>query len=219
MMTDEATDMQGEAASGVPPRVESCWSCRGPVEAHALFCATCGAVQPPRPADAFARLGLEPSFDIDADDLDRHYFDLQRRLHPDRFAARSAKERVISQSQASELNAAHETLHDPVKRALCLLEMGGVNVHANGCNTVSDPVILMEAMEQREALMEAESAQEVARIAGVAGREMEDCLREISQAFGSRDLAAADRLTTRLKYLTKFQHELRASQAKFAEVA
>lgn len=217
-MTDMATDMP-KAGESEAAEVVSCWSCKGPVETPALFCETCGAVQPPRPTDAFARLGLEPSFDIDMGALDRHYFDLQRRLHPDRFAARSAKERVVSQSQAAALNAAYETLHDPVKRALCLLGMGGVNIHAEGCHTVSDPVLLMEAMEQREALMEAESAQEVARIAGVAGREMEDCLREISQAFGSRDLAAADRLTTRLKYLTKFQHELRARQAKFADVA
>ena len=25
----------------------ACWSCRGPVSAAALFCHTCGAVQPP----------------------------------------------------------------------------------------------------------------------------------------------------------------------------
>ena len=64
----------------------ACWSCRGPVAAAALFCHTCGAVQPPGGQNHFARLGLARRFEIDAGDLDKRYFAFQRNLHPDRFA-------------------------------------------------------------------------------------------------------------------------------------
>jgi molecular chaperone HscB len=33
----------------------ACWSCRGPVATAALFCHTCGAVQPPGGQNHFAR--------------------------------------------------------------------------------------------------------------------------------------------------------------------
>src|SRR5579859_641726 len=92
----------------------ACWSCKGPVDLAALFCPTCRAVQPPRALDHFARLGLPMAFEIDVAELDRRYFAAQRQLHPDRFATRTARERAISQSQAVELNAAYETLKDPL---------------------------------------------------------------------------------------------------------
>src|SRR5689334_2680636 len=94
----------GQAARQAAPA--SCWSCSGPVEATALFCATCKAVQPPRATDHFTRLGLPVGFPLDVADLDRRYFAAQRQLHPDRFATKTARERAISQNHAVTLNDA-----------------------------------------------------------------------------------------------------------------
>src|SRR3954466_5779654 len=91
----------------------ACWSCAGPVDAAALFCGTCSAVQPPRITDHFTRLSLPVAFGVNLADLDRRYFAAQRQLHPDRFATRTPRERAISQSQAVSLNEAYETLKDP----------------------------------------------------------------------------------------------------------
>ena len=65
--------------------------------AAALFCATCGAVQPPGQTDHFARLGLALGYAVDPALLDRRYFERQRLLHPDRFATRTPRERALSQ--------------------------------------------------------------------------------------------------------------------------
>jgi molecular chaperone HscB len=108
---------EGLAASRLMP----CWSCKGPVDVRALFCSVCGAVQGPGTLDHFSRLGLIATYDLDADHLDHQYFGFQRRMHPDRFAARSAKEKALSQAQATALNDAYEILSDPVKRAHYLL--------------------------------------------------------------------------------------------------
>src|SRR5262245_58349953 len=134
---------------------ESCWSCGGPVDTVAPFCPTCRAVQPPRPVDHFGRLGLPVDFAIDAADLDRRYFALQRQLHPDRFATKTSRERALSQSQAVALNEAYETLKDPLERATYLLKLKGIDANPDGRHTVNDPTLLMEQMERREALMEA----------------------------------------------------------------
>src|SRR5689334_3454791 len=106
----------------------ACWSCRGAVAPGLPFCPTCRAVQPPGGADHFARLGLDRGFDVDTAELDRRYFALQRQLHPDRFVAKSPRERAIAQSQAASLNDAYETLKDPLARAVYLLKLGGIEV-------------------------------------------------------------------------------------------
>ncbi|MGB8275540.1 MAG: Fe-S protein assembly co-chaperone HscB [Alphaproteobacteria bacterium] len=204
-------------AAGKGPDVVVCWSCKGPVSPRALFCATCGSVQPPHPLDHFARLGLSRTFDLVEDDLARQYFGLQARLHPDRFATKSARERAISMSQATALNQAYQVLRDPVTRAEHLLSLAGVPVHGDASGTVSDPELLMETMERREELASAQSAQDVARIAARADTDMRACVAAVSKAFRAGDPAGAARLTTRLKYLTKLADEARARAGRFQD--
>jgi molecular chaperone HscB len=194
----------------------ACWLCRGPTEAKALFCPTCRAVQPPAPIDHFARLDLPRRFDIDVADLDRRYFALQRQLHPDRFASRSARERAVSQSQAVALNEAYETLKDPLSRAEYMLKLHGVDVNPDGCNTVRDPTLLMEQLMRREALAEAGTREDVDAIAAETRDEFDRGLRAAAEAFASNDLEAAEISITRLKYLGKLLDETRVRRARLA---
>src|SRR5215472_6056155 len=189
--------------------VVGCWSCRGPVAGAALFCHTCGAVQPPSAADHFARLGLPRGFDVDAAELDRRYFAFQRNLHPDRFARRSAKERAIAESQSASLNQAYETLKDPLSRAAYLLELVGRPSAAVNAATVEDEELLTEALENREALMEAETTDAVDELGSRAAAAAVRCLAELAGAFARADFTEADRLTTQLRYWRKLGEEIR----------
>lgn len=191
-----------------------CWSCKGPISPRALFCSTCGAVQPPGNTDHFTRLGLRRAYSLDPAELDRQYFGFQRRLHPDRFATRSPKERALSQSQATALNEAYETLKDPLKRAAYLLRLAGRTVDVDQAATVTDPELLMEAMEMREALAEADTADEVAVLAAQAEGEMAQCDIDLARAFAAQDFDAAGKLTTRLKYLGKLAEEARSRKIR-----
>ena len=192
--------------------IVGCWSCHGPVAGRALFCHTCGAVQPPRQLDHFARLGLERSFDLDAAELDRRYFGFQRNLHPDRFARRTAKERAIAESQSASLNQAYETLKDPLTRAAYLLELAGIRSAAAHAATVDDEELLTEAMENREALMEAETVEAVEALTAKALAAAIGCLKDMGQAFRGDDLAVANRLATRLRYWRKLGEEARGKR-------
>ncbi|NQV48091.1 MAG: Fe-S protein assembly co-chaperone HscB [Rhodospirillaceae bacterium] len=192
----------------------SCWSCKGPCPQASAFCHTCGAVQPPGQADHFTRLGLDVSFEIDPGVLDSFYFNLQRGLHPDRFATRTPKEKVLSQAQATAINDAYETLKEPLKRADYLVHLKGMGVFPEGCNLVNDQTLLMESIELREALAEAETRHDVEVIAARAADDIATCIRQLSELFAADDIEGACRLTTRLKYLQKLAEEARAQKAK-----
>ena len=192
------------------PATVACWSCGGPTPADNPFCVTCQAVQPPGTVDHFRRLGVERSFAIDRADLERRYFDFQRRLHPDRFATRTGREKAFSQAQAVGLNEAYETLADPLERAVYLLHLAGIDILSEGCNQITDPVILMEAMEMREALAAAQSAAQVEMFAANVAADIDECVADLAVAFRKNDLDEAAKLTTRLRYLRKAIEDSRA---------
>jgi molecular chaperone HscB len=187
----------------------SCWSCKGPVATQVLFCHTCGAIQPPGQLDHFRRLGLEADFDVDLDVVEKRYLGFQRAVHPDRFASKPARERAFAESQAVALNEAYETLKDPLRRAAYLLSLHGIDASVSKDQTVRDPELLLEAMEAREALTEAGSIEQVEKLQAKSGAHAIAVLADLSKAFADGELEAANRLTTRLKYLRKYLEETR----------
>lgn len=216
-MTTTGTTIRTGATRGAAAPAP-CWSCHAPVAAADLFCAGCRAVQPPGGADHFTRLGFEPGFALDAADLDRRYFALQRQLHPDRFVTKSARERAISQSQASSLNEAYETLKNPLERAVYLLKRMGIEIDPGDGVTIKDPALLMEAMEMREALSEAADTAAVAKVAANAEAERKKALEAVAAAFAALNHDATRTTVLRLKYLTKMDDEIRARRAALRAV-
>jgi molecular chaperone HscB len=113
----------------INPRVEStgaCWSC-GDMRA-AQFCGACGKVQPPAPVDYFSFFGLPRKLNVDVKALEKEFYALSRRLHPDIYANSGEKEKHWSEEQSSHLNDAYRTLKDPIKRTEYLLKLEGVEL-------------------------------------------------------------------------------------------
>lgn len=105
----------------------------------------------------FELFGLPATFDLDVSDLATRYRELQRRFHPDRFASASEPERRLSLQLTAQINAAFQTLKDPVARARYLLGLQGVDT-GEDTDTAMDTAFLMEQMELRESLAEAREA-------------------------------------------------------------
>ncbi len=204
MMTSEIEDRRSDA---------SCWSCKGPVEDGVPFCAVCGAVQPPGQADHFTRLRLEPAFDLDGEELERRYFEMQRLLHPDRFVTKAPSEMALSQQQATSLNEAYETLKDPLSMADYLIGLDGGGTAEGGDH---DSQLLQESLEMREALAEAETMDVIDALARRAAGDIDACLAELSARFAAVDLEGARRQAVRLKYLRKLAEETRLGKARMA---
>src|ERR1039458_6687326 len=104
----------------------SCWSCGTMRAVH--FCSACGKVQPPVPVDYFTFFGFPRKLDLDTAVLEKEFYALSRRLHPDVFARAEPTERAWSLEQSSMLNDAYRTLKDPIKRTEYLLRLEGVEL-------------------------------------------------------------------------------------------
>lgn len=98
----------------------------------------------------FELFGLEPGFELDLEAVAGRYRELQRAVHPDRFANGSDQERRLSVQQAAQVNEAYQVLKSPLARARYLLELRGLAL--DDTHTAMDPMFLMEQMELRESL-------------------------------------------------------------------
>jgi molecular chaperone HscB len=117
--------MPGEATS-------TCWSCGTMREVH--FCSACGKVQPPVPVDYFTFFGFPRKLNLDTAQLEREFYDLSRKLHPDLYARAQEQEQQWSLEQSSQLNDAYRTLKDPIKRTQYLLRLEGIELEEQSKN-------------------------------------------------------------------------------------
>jgi molecular chaperone HscB len=111
-------------AKPLPEETHTCWSCGAMRAAH--FCESCGKVQPPAPVDYFTFFGLPRKLNVDVAALEKDFYELSRRLHPDLNARAGSQEQEWSLEQTSLLNDAYRTLKDPIKRTQYLLHLEGV---------------------------------------------------------------------------------------------
>jgi molecular chaperone HscB len=104
-----------------------CWSCSAPLRQSELFCAACGRIQPlAAEGNYFEVFALPRRLRLDAAALEREFYRLSRRLHPDVYARASYQEQDWSLANSSLLNDAYRTLKDPVKRTEYLLKIEGI---------------------------------------------------------------------------------------------
>jgi molecular chaperone HscB len=76
----------------------------------------------------FEMFSLPRKLTIDTAALERDFYKLSRRLHPDLYARKSSEEQAWSLRQSSLLNDAYRTLKDPVARTAYLLKLEGVRI-------------------------------------------------------------------------------------------
>ena len=123
-----------------------CWSC-GAMRA-AYFCQVCGKVQPPMPVDYFAFFGLPRELNLDVASLEKDFYELSRRLHPDLNARADSKEQEWILEQSSLLNDAYRTLKDPVRRTQYLLRLEGVELEEQSKNATEQARVRGEVKKQ-----------------------------------------------------------------------
>src|SRR6201981_1453250 len=104
----------------------TCWSCGTMRAEH--FCSACGKVQPQVPVDYFTFFGLPRKLNLDVALLEREFYQLSRKLHPDLYSGADPREQGWSLEQSSQLNDAYRTLKDPIQRTEYLLRLEGVEL-------------------------------------------------------------------------------------------
>lgn len=161
----------------------------------------------------FELFGLLPSFDVDQQLLAGRYRELQRSIHPDRFANASERERRMAVQRAAQINEAFDCLKEPLKRARYLLELNGIPVDDER-DTHVDAEFLMEQMGLREALGEVRDAPEPLReLAGLMvdiERRRQEINAELAAQFATGrvdQLSAAKANVHKLQFLRKLYQE------------
>lgn len=99
----------------------------------------------------FELFKFPPAFDIDTAVLAERYRELQRAVHPDKFAHDTEQQKLLSVQRTAQVNDGYQTLKDPIRRAEHLLSLRGIDL-SHETTTVKDTVFLMQQMEWREAL-------------------------------------------------------------------
>jgi molecular chaperone HscB len=167
--------------------------------------------------DFFRLFSLPERYRLTRAALDAQYRELQRLVHPDRFASAGERERRLSMQQAAHINEAYETLRDPLRRGRYLLELRG---QAGGDDqaTHQDPEFLMQQMALREALAAVrEQADPLAALDGLA-RDIRTQYQALESDLASalddnEDLEQGRVLVLRMQYFTRLQDEVRELEA------
>ena len=168
----------------------------------------------------FQLFDLPVGFAVDPVRLVEHYRELQRVIHPDRFASASEQERRLSMQGATFLNEALETLRDPLKRAHYLLRLRGIDPD-RGQGQPMDPAFLMEQMELREELADLRGQPDPLAAAGVfigrVRRRVDELVGGVSEQFAANSLDGAAELVRELQVLRKLQTEAENLEAELED--
>ncbi|MCD9123761.1 Fe-S protein assembly co-chaperone HscB [Cupriavidus sp. UGS-1] len=163
--------------------------------------------------DYFALFGLPVRFTVDEAALDAAYRTVQSQAHPDRFAHAGDAERRVAMQWAAHANEAYRTLRQPLKRAIYLLSLRGIDIQAEN-NTAMAPDFLMQQMEWREALQDAVQQRDAAALDALL-RSLRQEKRERQSALGglldAGDDEAAAAAARQLMFVEKIEHD--ASEA------
>jgi molecular chaperone HscB len=76
----------------------------------------------------FEVFSLPSKLTLDTVGLEKQFYALSRKLHPDRFASKPVGEQEAALAQSSQLNDAYRTLKDPILRTQYLLKLEGVEL-------------------------------------------------------------------------------------------
>jgi molecular chaperone HscB len=163
----------------------------------------------------FTAFDLPTAFVIDFTLLAVRYRDLQAAVHPDRFVNATDAEKRIAMARTVEINDAYTTLKDPVRRAMYLLSLKGID-GLDEKNTAMPTDFLMEQVEWREALADARLKEDGDRLDAMSG-ELTGMLRSLGDIFDAayrgEHFTVATTLARKMRFVQKLGEEVDSALA------
>lgn len=161
-------------------------------------------------SDDFALFGLPPRFAQEPQAIDQCWKELQRQVHPDKFAAEGATAQRLAMQWSVRINEAYRRLKDPLARAAYLCELGGAALNAHS-NTAMPAEFLMQQMQWREALDDADGVQALEALRDNVRQTQRALLDRCADHLDvGRDFAAAALDVRSLMFIDKFLRDLDA---------
>jgi molecular chaperone HscB len=163
---------------------------------------------------------LPERFAIDPLALESAWRAVQSAVHPDKFVSASDAQKRMALQYSTQINEAHETLKDTVKRAAYLCHLHGVDIDPER-NTAMPPDFLVQQMEWRESLEDAVAARALHAILQLE-MEVQAALHEsvvlIEHLIDSPtpDYHRAAEEVRRMMFLNKFNSQIGDEQRRLA---
>ena len=171
----------------------------------------------------FELFGMPVRFLLDTAELSQRYRELQKVVHPDRYATAGEHSQRLSLQGATLVNEAFETLKDPLKRAQYLLVLNGVPMDPPQ-QALNDPAFLMQQMELREALSTVgaapDSQAELDRLLDEIEVMITEHIAQLAEQLdnaGQMQLDAAVQTVQKMQFLNKLLAEAEAVEADLSE--
>lgn len=166
----------------------------------------------------FELFHLPLAFDIDQSALASAYRNVQKQVHPDKFAGLPAAEQRIAVQFASWVNQAYDTLRHAVKRGEYLLELAGQASSMENAKT-ADPAFLMQQILWREALAECPQQLEPLKALDALrfeAKEQQKNLEQIfSKAYTAQDWPLARQTLGKLMFVSKLLADIHQQEDHF----
>ena len=158
----------------------------------------------------FELFELPVQFAQDSAAIDARWKELQREAHPDKFAAQGVAAQRLAMQWSVRINEAYQRLKNPLKRAMYLCELHGAPIEAES-NTAMPTDFLMQQMQWREALDEADGVEDLDEIASQATSSKREQLSKIEQLLDAdKDFPAAAQQVRGLMFIERFAGEVDA---------
>jgi molecular chaperone HscB len=165
----------------------------------------------------FELFGLPQRFAQERADIDQRWKELQRQAHPDRFAAQGASAQRAALQWSVRINEGYQRLKDPLRRAAYLCELRGAPIQAEN-NTAMPPEFLMEQMEWRESLDDADSEQDLDELSERVLQRRREMLGQIQQLLDLEgDAPAAAQQVRALMFIERFVGDVEARLAQLGQ--
>jgi molecular chaperone HscB len=156
----------------------------------------------------FALFAVSEQFRQDRTQIDARWKELQREAHPDRFAAQGAAAQRVAMQWSVRINEAYQRLKDPLKRAAYLCELRGAPIEAEN-NTAMPAAFLMQQMQWREALEEAQGEGDLQSLDDALQSARRELLADIEVKLDQvGDAPGAAGQVRALMFIERFAHDV-----------
>lgn len=169
-----------------------------------LICGVCTTIHTPleilKKSNYFEIFNLHQKFSIDKKFLEKKYKELQKYIHPDKFALGDENTLLEAHNASSIVGNAYFILKDDFKRANYLLFLKGYESIEEGNATIKDQIYLETFMDIQEQIEEAQTKEEFMEIKKCLDEKIFFLTNELNKNFESEDLEKALEVLKTIKF-------------------
>lgn len=161
----------------------------------------------------FQLFEIKKNFNVDINILEKNYFELQKKFHPDKYVNATDHEKRLSLQITSYINEAYETLKDDYLKSIYLLKIEGYEFDDQN-NTVSDPDFLMNQMELREEsenIALKKDKEDIKRFYLKLNNLKKECLKEFEKNYCNNFFDEAEKKIKEMKFFISIENDFKKS--------